>query len=128
MKKLNKWEFLRESLTENKCDVLLEKNSITSRAIQEAMERYAIRYHKAIILKTPKKVQIDELLPICQDFSKGWRTLGQYKINLARLNKFVPTGDQWGYAPFEKKYRSLEEAKEARKEILRTILQIFIPK
>ena len=38
------------------------------------------------------------------------------------MSKLSPTGDNWGYAPFQKTYKTSKEAKEVRKELWETIV------
>ena len=37
------------------------------------------------------------------------------------MEKLAPTGDDWGYAPFKKSYKTQEEAEKVRKELWKTI-------
>lgn len=57
---------------------------------------------------------LDDILPICADYSEGKE---MWKINLAGMEKNSPTGDVWGYAPFQKAYKTKAEAEEVRLEI-----------
>lgn len=57
---------------------------------------------------------LEEVFPICLDEK-------EYRINLAGMNKLAPTGDNWGYAPFQKTYKTQEEAENVRKELWKTI-------
>lgn len=60
------------------------------------------------------KDYLDEVFPIC--ISKDG-----YTINLAGMQKHAPTGDNWGYAPFQKTYKTKKEAEAVRKELWKTI-------
>ena len=61
-----------------------------------------------------KEKYLEEVFPICLDG-------GEYRINLAGMNKLAPTGDNWGYVPLQKNYKTIEEAVEVRKELWKTI-------
>lgn len=67
-------------------------------------------------LKQPavRRSYLEEVFPIC--ISKDG-----YTINLAGMQKYSPTGDNWGYAPFQKTYKTKEEAEKVRKELWKTI-------
>lgn len=57
---------------------------------------------------------LDEVFPIC--LSKD-----MFTINLAGMRQHAPTGDNWGYAPFLKTYKTHDEAKQVRREFWETI-------
>jgi hypothetical protein len=69
------------------------------------------------------KVNLDDILPICADYSI--RDGNIWRINLAGMKKHSPTGDNWGYAPFLKTYKTEEEAKLVRMEIFKTMKRFF---
>ena len=58
---------------------------------------------------------IEDVFPICLNGR-------EYRINLGGMRKLSPTGDNWGYAPFQKTYKTSKEAKEVRKELWETIV------
>ncbi len=59
---------------------------------------------------------LEEVFPICLDGK-------EYRINLAGMNKFSPTSENWGYVPFQKTYKTVEEAEKVRKELWKTIVR-----
>jgi hypothetical protein len=61
-----------------------------------------------------RRSYLEEVFPICT--SKDG-----YTINLAGMQKHSPTGDNWGYAPFQKTYKTHDEAEKVRKELWKTI-------
>lgn len=67
-------------------------------------------------LKQPvvRRSYLEEVFPIC--INKDG-----YTINLAGMKKHSPTGDNWGYSPFQKTYKTQEEAEKVRKELWKTI-------
>jgi hypothetical protein len=62
-----------------------------------------------------KSTYLDEVFPICID-GEG------YRINLAGMDKLCPTGF-WGYVPFQKTYKTYDEANKVRKELWKTIVK-----
>ena len=69
-------------------------------------------------------VNLDDILPICADYSMKGGNI--WRINLAGMEKHSPTGDNWGYAPFQKTYKTEKEAKEVRLEIYETMKRAVI--
>lgn len=63
---------------------------------------------------------INDLLPICQDFTGDYKKEGIWRINLAGMTKHSPTGN-FGYMPFLKRYKTKEEAQSVREEIFKVI-------
>ena len=63
-----------------------------------------------------RRSYLEEVFPICLDGK-------EYRINLAGMNKLSPTGENWGYAPLQKTYKTLEEAESIRKELWKTIVR-----
>ena len=69
---------------------------------------------KPLKQRAVRRSYLEEVFPICIS-GEG------YTINLAGMDKLAPTGDDWGYAPFKKSYKTLEEAEKVRKELWKTI-------
>jgi hypothetical protein len=69
---------------------------------------------KPLKQRAVRRSYLEEVFPIC---------IGKYgyTINLAGMQKHSPTGDNWGYAPFQKTYKTQEEAEKVRKELWKTI-------
>lgn len=77
------------------------------------MAKDKVKERKVSKYKT-KRGYLEEVFPIC---------IGKdgFIINLAGMTKSAPTGD-WGYAPFQKSYKTIEEAEKVRKELWKTIV------
>ncbi len=63
-----------------------------------------------------RRSYLEEAFPICLDG-------GEYRINLGGMSKLSPTGDNWGYVPFQKTYKTEAEAEKVRNELWKTIVR-----
>ena len=71
-----------------------------------------------------KEIDLDEILPICSDYSDNGKENGIYRIHLANVNNSY-TGNNWYYEPFLKRHKTKEEAVKARENIFNAIKEIF---
>lgn len=73
--------------------------------------------------KPERKVDLELMMPICQDFEGNFKEEGIYRINLSGVSSdLAPTGN-WGYVPFQVRYKTKAEAKKVRTAIFEAILQ-----
>lgn len=69
---------------------------------------------------------LNEILPVCQDFSGNYKEEGIWRINLAGMRKHSPIGVNWGYAPFLNRYKTEQKAKQVRQEIYETMKRAIL--
>lgn len=96
--------FIRTNHLSAKWELYLKENNIDLRKTKEVKRKN----------NSVKRSYLEEVFPIC--ISKDG-----YTINLAGMKKLSPTGDNWGYAPLKKAYKTQKEAEEVRKELWKTI-------
>lgn len=81
-------------------------------------------------MKKHRRNILDDIFPICLDYSSNHKEEGCWRISLGGMRNYSPTGENWGYAPFEKRYKTEEEAKKVRRELWRTVkrwVNYFMP-
>lgn len=96
--------FIRTNHLTAKWELYLKENNIDLTKTKEVKRKN----------NSVKHSYLEEVFPIC--ISKDG-----YTINLAGMKKLSPTGDNWGYAPLRKAYKTQKEAEEVRKELWKTI-------